>query len=69
MSNKPKVGSIVIWRRRSNLAKGHAGIYAGHIAGKHYFIEGNVSNSVKLKHYTDYNNISKDLYLRGFIIP
>lgn len=67
VGQKPKPGSIVIWRSRSKPHKGHAGIYAGKIGGKHYFVEGNSKNAVRLNRYADYKNYSKDLYLRGFI--
>jgi hypothetical protein len=67
VSSKPKTGSVVIWRARSNPAKGHAGIYVGKIAGKHYFVEGNKGNAVRLTSYTDYSNPTSNLYFRGFI--
>jgi len=67
VSQKPKTGSVVIWRSRSRPHKGHAGIYIGKMAGKHFFIEGNAKDAVRLMNYVDYKNISNDLYLRGFI--
>ena len=67
VSQTPKPGSIVIWRSRKNPAKGHAGIYIAKVSGQHYFIEGNRNNQVSLTKYPNYNKISNDLHLRGFI--
>ncbi len=67
VSQQPKIGSIAIWQRTTNPAKGHAGIYLGKVNGKHQFIEGNRNNMVALMYYDDYTRISNILVLRGFI--
>jgi len=67
VSQKPKTGSIVIWKSQKAPAYGHAGLYMGYQNGKHYFIEGNSSGQVKINAYADYTYKSSDLKLRGFI--